>query len=74
MSVTATFDKWFKTLTSKEQEELINHILNVRLSYANEGYNVGPSGAVFDGVNVGPAASANFSQNKQKCPHCGKQI
>ncbi|MFQ2291186.1 hypothetical protein ACK323_06650 [Aeromonas enteropelogenes] len=67
MSVTQTFDEWYKNLTVEEQTKILGHILNTKCKIACEGFHAGPTGLMTKGLFVAPSGSA-----AKVCPVCGK--
>lgn len=71
MSKKKEFDSWFDCLTSKEQSEVIDHILATRLTPCNEGIHSGPSGQRIEkGLFSGPSGYSN----SRACPSCGRPM
>lgn len=61
-----TFEKWFKSLTSAQQKELLDYIFNNKVKPLNEGVFTGPIGKLEKGLFTGPINSQNV------CPSCGR--
>ena len=69
--VTATFDKWFDSLTAGQQEELITHIFKKKVGTPiMEGLFSGPTGKMDKGIFSGPAGRTNTNT----CSSCGRPL
>jgi hypothetical protein len=65
------FDKWFASLTTGDQEELIAHIIKEKSGLPiMEGLFSGPYGKIDHGALSGPLAGIN----RKICPSCHRPI
>jgi len=71
MSAIEQFETWYDKLSTKEQKDLLGHILSSKLSIVTEGFHTGPFGDILArGYYSGPAGQSQSIS----CPYCGKQI
>lgn len=69
MTAVQTFDTWYSALTTKEKQEVIEHVFHSKLSLTTEGIFSGPAGEI---VKKGFFGGPSGQLGGQKCPYCGK--
>ncbi len=71
MSAVNDFDVWFNKLLKSEQEKVLAHIFEQKITLATEGIHTGPSGKqLTKGMYVGPSGSTSA----RICTGCGRPI